>query len=233
MTRTDKVAGISGSLRAGSFNTAALRAAQELAPDTLDIGIVTLEEAPLFNADIEARGWPPRVQELRDRVGNADAVIFTSPEYNYSDFWAPEERDRLALAARRRRAAEREASRDSGGDALLRGDCARAGASALDRLLQRNRARRGLACIGRLGLRRGHDPFRRRGQGALSRVPGGRVAHHQSVTIPPASSTMRMPAIVSTKPVSRRSPHSGAGLCGQKLLTRLERANSPLEASNG
>jgi chromate reductase len=84
MARTYRVAGISGSLRAGSYNTATLRAAQELAPDTLDIDVVTLEDVPLFNADVEARGWPARVQELRDRVGSADAVIFASPEYNYS-----------------------------------------------------------------------------------------------------------------------------------------------------
>ena len=84
MARTYKVAGISGSLRAGSYNTATLRAAQELAPDTLDIDIVTLEDVPLFSEDVEAQGWPPRVRELRDRVGAADAVIFASPEYNYS-----------------------------------------------------------------------------------------------------------------------------------------------------
>jgi len=84
MARTYKVAGISGSLREGSYNTATLRAAQELAPDTLEIDIVTLEDVPLFNQDVEAQGWPPRVQGLRDRVGAADAVIFASPEYNYS-----------------------------------------------------------------------------------------------------------------------------------------------------
>lgn len=84
MARIYKVAGISGSLRAASYNTAALRAAGELAPNSLDIDIVTLNDVPLFDQDVEANGWPPRVQELRDRVGNADAVIFASPEYNYS-----------------------------------------------------------------------------------------------------------------------------------------------------
>ncbi len=84
MTTTYKVAGISGSLRKGSYNTATLRAAQDLAPDTLDIEIVTLEDVPLFNEDVEAQGWPDRVQRLRDQVAAADAVIFASPEYNYS-----------------------------------------------------------------------------------------------------------------------------------------------------
>lgn len=84
MARIYKVVGISGSLRAGSFNTATLRAAQELAPDALDIEILTLEDVPLYSQDVEAQGWPPRVQALRDKVAAAEAVIFASPEYNYS-----------------------------------------------------------------------------------------------------------------------------------------------------
>lgn len=84
MTRTFKVAGISGSLREGSYNTATLRAAQELAPDDFDIEIITLEDVPLFNQDVEAEGWPERVRDLRDKVNAADAVIFAAPEYNYS-----------------------------------------------------------------------------------------------------------------------------------------------------
>ena len=84
MARKFKVAGISGSLRKGSYNTATLRAAQELAPATLEIDIVTLEDVPLFSQDLEAQGWPPRVQDLRERIGASDAVIFASPEYNYS-----------------------------------------------------------------------------------------------------------------------------------------------------
>jgi len=84
MTRTFRVIGISGSLRENSYNTATLRAARELAPANLDIGIVTLEGVALFNQDVEAVGWPDRVRELRDEVQAADAVIFASPEYNYS-----------------------------------------------------------------------------------------------------------------------------------------------------
>jgi chromate reductase len=84
MSRTYRVVGISGSLRKASYNTATLRAAQEFAPESLDIDIVTLEDMPLFNEDVEAIGWPDRVRELREQVQAADAVIFASPEYNYS-----------------------------------------------------------------------------------------------------------------------------------------------------
>jgi chromate reductase len=68
MSRTYRVVGISGSLRKASYNTATLRAAQEFAPESLDIDIVTLEDMPLFNEDVEAIGWPDRVRELRERV---------------------------------------------------------------------------------------------------------------------------------------------------------------------
>jgi chromate reductase, NAD(P)H dehydrogenase (quinone) len=78
------IAAISGSLREGSYNTATLRAVKEIASDTLDIDIITLEDMPLFNEDVEAKGWPERVQKLRDRIEPAKGVIFATPEYNYS-----------------------------------------------------------------------------------------------------------------------------------------------------
>lgn len=79
-----RVAGISGSLRQDSYNTATLRVLKEMAPARLDIDIVTLEDIELFNEDVEAKGWPPHVQKLRDRLEPADAIIFATPEYNYS-----------------------------------------------------------------------------------------------------------------------------------------------------
>ena len=84
MAQKIPIAGISGSLRKNSYNTATLRAVKEIASDTLDIDIVTLEDVPLFNEDVEAKGWPERVQALRDRLEPAKGVIFATPEYNYS-----------------------------------------------------------------------------------------------------------------------------------------------------
>src|SRR5690242_10272885 len=63
-----KVLGISGSLRKGSYNTAALRAAQELAPPDMTIETFGLGEIPLYNEDVRAAGFPPIVQQLRDRI---------------------------------------------------------------------------------------------------------------------------------------------------------------------
>jgi chromate reductase len=79
------VIGMSGSLRAASFNTAALRAAIELAPPDMTIVPADLSVLPLFNADLIVGGrYPPVVEALRSAVRDADAVLFASPEYNHS-----------------------------------------------------------------------------------------------------------------------------------------------------
>jgi chromate reductase len=77
---------ILGSLRVGSFNRQALQAARELAPrgvtmlDTPD-----LKPIPPFDMDdLDALGVPAHVGALGDAIRAADAVLFVSPEYNYS-----------------------------------------------------------------------------------------------------------------------------------------------------
>ena len=78
------VLGISGSLRAKSFNSGALRAAQELAPDGMSIDIADISGVPLYNGDVEAEGMPEAVVELRERVATADGLLIVTPEYNHS-----------------------------------------------------------------------------------------------------------------------------------------------------
>jgi len=81
---TVRVLGISGSLRAGSYNTAALRAAQALAPDGVTVDVFDLSPVPLYNEDVYQQGFPPAVREFRDRIGAADALLIATPEYKYS-----------------------------------------------------------------------------------------------------------------------------------------------------
>jgi chromate reductase len=82
---TIQVLAISGSLRKASFNTALLRAAQELAPAGMSIRIYAdLASVPPYDDDIRLAGFPPVVAALRDRVRAADALIFATPEYNRS-----------------------------------------------------------------------------------------------------------------------------------------------------
>lgn len=79
-----KVLGISGSLRAQSYNTAALRAAISLAPDGVSIETAEIGDLPLYNDDVRLQGWPEPVKRLRDQIAEADAILFVTPEYNYS-----------------------------------------------------------------------------------------------------------------------------------------------------
>jgi chromate reductase len=84
MNRPIHVLGIAGSLRAGSLNTAALRAAAELLPEGMTLEIYDLSAIPMYNADVDANGTPDAVQDFKNRIAAADALLIATPEYNYS-----------------------------------------------------------------------------------------------------------------------------------------------------
>ena len=77
-----KLLGVSGSLRAASFNTALLRAAQDCAPEEVTIEIFRLHDLPLFNQDVEDQGDPEPVTAWKDAIRGADALLLACPEYN-------------------------------------------------------------------------------------------------------------------------------------------------------
>lgn len=79
-----KVLGISGSLRKGSFNTGALRVAQDVAPAGMTIAPAEIGDIPLYNEDVRSAGFPPAVERFRAEIAAADALLFVSPEYNFS-----------------------------------------------------------------------------------------------------------------------------------------------------
>ncbi|KPU84895.1 NADPH-dependent FMN reductase [Marinosulfonomonas sp. PRT-SC04] len=75
--------GISGSLRAGSFNRMLIREAGRLMPDAAYVDADL--DLPLYNGDVEAAdGIPAGVQRLADQIAAADAVLISTPEYNQS-----------------------------------------------------------------------------------------------------------------------------------------------------
>lgn len=80
------VLGISGSLRRGSYNTKLLRHAGELfASDGVEFEIYDgLKDVPPYDEDDDMQGAPEAVSRIRDAVRAADAVFFTTPEYNSS-----------------------------------------------------------------------------------------------------------------------------------------------------
>jgi chromate reductase len=81
--QTLTILGIAGSLRKDSFNRGLLRAAHKLTPEGVTIEDFDLEGIPLYNQDED--GNPPAlVTEFKARIRAADAILFATPEYNYS-----------------------------------------------------------------------------------------------------------------------------------------------------
>ena len=77
------ILGIVGSLRKASYNHSMLKAAQELVPDGAVLDLFELQGIPVFDQD-EEMAPPPAVLELKRRILAADAILFATPEYNYS-----------------------------------------------------------------------------------------------------------------------------------------------------
>lgn len=78
-----RLLGISGSLRADSFNTALLRAAAQRVGADTEMKVVTLQGIPLYDGDLEDReGLPEAVLTLREKIQAADGLVMATPEYN-------------------------------------------------------------------------------------------------------------------------------------------------------
>jgi chromate reductase len=77
---------ICGSLRKGSYNAALARALPELKPPEMNlVAAPPLGTFPLYNADIQnSSGFPPDAEDLATAIRAADAVLFVTPEYNWS-----------------------------------------------------------------------------------------------------------------------------------------------------
>jgi chromate reductase len=80
---TLRILGISGSARKNSFNTALLEAAKKLVPPGVVLETFDVSGLPLFNQDLEAE-LPRVVREFKEEIRKADAVLFSTPEHNYS-----------------------------------------------------------------------------------------------------------------------------------------------------
>ena len=83
MNKPIRILGIAGSLRKESYNRSALRAAVELAPEGAQVETFDIGGLPGFNQDDE-QNPPEKVVELKKKIRESDAVLFVTPEYNYS-----------------------------------------------------------------------------------------------------------------------------------------------------
>jgi chromate reductase len=80
-----RILGISGSLRRDSHNTNLLHAAAEVAGPDVELEVYDgLKEVPPYDEDDEVHPRPESVARLNEAIANADAVLFSTPEYNAS-----------------------------------------------------------------------------------------------------------------------------------------------------
>ena len=78
-----RILGFAGSLRKDSFNRALLRNAVSFIPDNSSLEIFELDGIPPFNQDTE-KDMHEKVRKFKSKIREADAILISTPEYNYS-----------------------------------------------------------------------------------------------------------------------------------------------------
>jgi chromate reductase len=81
-----RILGLSGSLRAGSYNTRLLREAAELFdPDVVQFELFDgLKDVPPYDQDDDVGDGPAGAARFRAALAEADGVLIATPEYNSS-----------------------------------------------------------------------------------------------------------------------------------------------------
>lgn len=78
-----KILGIPGSLRKGSYNRKLIHFAQKVLPQGATMEIFDITGIPPFSEDDE-NSPPQKVTDFKAAIRRADAIVFATPEYNYS-----------------------------------------------------------------------------------------------------------------------------------------------------
>lgn len=78
-----KIIGISGSLRANSYNTALLKTVNKYSFNNVQFEIKDICNIPLYNEEIDGDKTPEEVTLLIESITSADALLFSTPEYNH------------------------------------------------------------------------------------------------------------------------------------------------------
>jgi chromate reductase, NAD(P)H dehydrogenase (quinone) len=79
-----KILVLIGSLSKTSINRSVYEAYRKVVGDQASFEEGRFDDFPLYNDDILEVGTPVPVERLGRQIGQADAVIFFTPEYNYS-----------------------------------------------------------------------------------------------------------------------------------------------------
>ena len=126
-----RILGLAGSLRHASIHRGLIRAAKELAPEGVTIEPYDeLGKIPFFNQDVEELGDPASVQELKEKIREADALLIATPEYDYAIPGVLTNAFGLGLAPTL--SAKTQAGRDHGGKPGRDGDSTRTDGIAPD-----------------------------------------------------------------------------------------------------
>jgi chromate reductase len=80
MNDTIHILALAGSLREGSLNRQLLDAAIEIAPPGVEIEIADIGALPHYDDDLDSVA----VEHFKDQIAGADALLFVSPEFNWS-----------------------------------------------------------------------------------------------------------------------------------------------------
>jgi chromate reductase, NAD(P)H dehydrogenase (quinone) len=83
MSEPIKLVAFCGSLRKASFNRMALHAFIERVPAGVTVETIEIGDWPLYDADLQAKGFPDKVQAAQKAMLAADGFVLVSPEYNY------------------------------------------------------------------------------------------------------------------------------------------------------
>src|SRR5580692_6541664 len=78
-----RILGISGSLRKASFSTAILCALARRTSASMSIDVMTLEEIPFYNEDLDCPPGPPAVENMKKLIAESDGVLIATPEYDH------------------------------------------------------------------------------------------------------------------------------------------------------
>lgn len=80
---TIRILGFGGSLRKGSYNWALLENAKEMMPEGSSLQLFDLGEIPVYNQDMD-NNLPEPVKKFKQAVREADGILISTPEYNFS-----------------------------------------------------------------------------------------------------------------------------------------------------